>query len=152
METWVAKLHYLSFIVNLIFQIRKWLKNCSYIRIPCLFDTEDEYGDAVDDGDRIEDNAVGSGLTPTLQLCSAHKPGQMIEVCKTCAAALAMGRPEVAKQLIVPVPVTALTRYSTRSGEKQPSLFLPAGFIELAVNTFNADMFRSICVNLSRCS
>ena len=69
----------------------------------------------------------------------------MIEVCKTCAAALAMGRPEVAKQLIVPVPVTALTRYSTRSGEKQPSLFLPAGFIELAVNTFNADMFRSIC-------
>ena len=69
----------------------------------------------------------------------------MIEVCKTCAAALAMGRPEVAKQLIVPVPVTALTRYSTRSGEKQPSLFLPAGFIELAVITFNADMFRSIC-------
>ena len=32
-----------------------------------LFDTEDEYGDAVDDGDRFEDNAVGSGLTPTLQ-------------------------------------------------------------------------------------
>ena len=58
----------------------------------------------------------------------------MIEVCKTCAAALAMGRPEVAKQLIVPVPVTALTRYFTRSG-----------IIELAVNTFNADMFRSIC-------
>ena len=107
METWVAKLHYLSFIVNLIFQIRKWLMNCSYIRIPCLFETEDEYGDAVDDGDRIEDNAVGSGLTPTLQLCSA------------------MGRPEVAKQLIVPVPVTALTRYSTRSDEKQPSFFLP---------------------------
>ena len=73
---------------------------------------------------------MGSGLTPTLQLCSAHKPGQMIEVCKTCAAALAMGRPEVAKQFIVPVPVTALTRYSTRSGEKQPSLFLPAGIIE----------------------
>ena len=72
METWVAKLHYLSFIVNLIFQIRKWLMNCSYIRIPCLFDTEDEYGDAVDDGDRFEDNAVGSGLTPTHQLCSAH--------------------------------------------------------------------------------
>ena len=67
LETWVAKLHYLSFIVNLIFQIRKWLMNCSYIRIPCLFDTEDEYGDAVDDGDRFEDNAVGSGLTPTLQ-------------------------------------------------------------------------------------
>ena len=66
----------------------------------------------------------------------------MIEVCKTCAAALAMGRPEVAKQLIVPVPVTALTRYSTRSGEKQPSLFLPAGIIELAENTFNAGMFR----------
>ena len=41
--------------------------NCSYIRIPCLFDTEDEYGDAVDDGDRFEDNVVGSGLTPTLQ-------------------------------------------------------------------------------------
>ena len=59
METWVAKLHYLSFIVNLILQIRKWLMNCSYIRIPCLFDTEDEYGDAVDDGDRFEDNAVG---------------------------------------------------------------------------------------------
>ena len=66
-ETWVAKLHYLSFIVNLILQIRKWLMNCSYIRIPCLFDTEDEYGDAVDDGDRFEDNVVGSGLTPTLQ-------------------------------------------------------------------------------------
>ena len=107
--------------------------------------SEDEYGDAVDDGDRFEDNAVGSGLTPTLQFSSGHKPGQMIEVCKTCAAALAMGRHEVAKQLIVPVPVTALTRYSTRSGEKQPSLFLPAGFIELAVITFNADMFRSIC-------
>ena len=39
---------------------------------PFRSDTEDEYGDAVDDGDRIEDNAVGSGLTPTLQLCSAH--------------------------------------------------------------------------------
>jgi len=99
--------------------------NCSYIRIPCLFGTEDEYGDAVDDGDRFEDNVVGSGLTPTLQFWSGHKPGQMIEVCKTCAAALAMGRPEVAKQLIVPVPVTALTRYSTRVGEKQPSLFPP---------------------------
>ena len=44
-------------------------------------------------------------------------------------------------QLIVPVPGTALTRYFTRSG-----------IIELAVNTFNAGMFRSICVNLSRCS
>ena len=85
---------------------------------------------------------MGSGITPTLQFCSAHKPGQMIEVCKTCAAALAMGRPEVAKQLIVPVSVTALTRYSTRSDEKQPSLFLPAGIIELAENTFNAGMFR----------
>ena len=62
----MAKLHYLSFIVNLIFQIRKWLMNCSYIRIPCLFDTEDEYGDAVDDGDRIEDNAVGSSLDMSL--------------------------------------------------------------------------------------
>ena len=38
--------------------------NCSDIRIPCLFDTENEYRDAVDDGDRFEDNVVGSGLTP----------------------------------------------------------------------------------------
>ena len=33
---------------------------------PFRSDTEDEYGDAVDDGDRIEDNAVGSSLDMSL--------------------------------------------------------------------------------------
>ena len=106
--------------------------------------TDGEYDDtSADDDVRNDDRDEGAGVTPTLQLCSAHKPGNMVEVCKTCSAALSMVRPEVAKQLIAPVPVTALTRYSARSDEKPPSLFLPAGIIELAENTFNAGMFRS---------
>ena len=105
--------------------------------------TDGEYDETAADDVRKDDKDEGAGVTPTLQLCSAHKPGNMVEVCKTCSAALSMVRPEVAKQLIAPVPVTALTRYSARSDEKPPSLFLPAGIIELAENTFNAGMFRS---------
>ena len=41
-------------------------------------------------------------LEPTLQMCSKHKPGSMLEVCKVYSAALAMVRPEVAKQLLKP--------------------------------------------------
>ena len=46
-------------------------------------------------------------VPPTLQMCSKHKPGHMIEVCKVCSAALTMVRPEVAKQLIAPGSIVA---------------------------------------------
>ena len=82
-------------------------------------------------------------VTPTLQFCSAHKPGQMLEVCKTCSAALSMVRPEVAKQLLAPITHTALARYSARSDETPPTLVLPNGIIDLAENIFTAGMFKS---------
>ena len=55
-------------------------------------DEDDQY----DDGNA--DNSSGS--QPTLQMCSKDKPGAMIEICKVCSAALAMVRPEIAKQFI----------------------------------------------------
>ena len=36
------------------------------------------------------DDEQEAAKTPTLQFCSAHKPGMMVEVCKTCSTALAL--------------------------------------------------------------
>ena len=104
--------------------------------------SDSDGGEAADDMDGTASDGGNVGVTPTLQLCSAHKPGCMVEVCKTCSAALAMVRPEVAKQLLAPVTATALARYSARSDEKPPSLHLPSGIVDLAENTFTAGMFR----------
>ena len=102
--------------------------------------SDESSGGEVGEDDSNEDESVA---IPTLQFCSAHKPGQMIEVCKTCSAALSMLRPEVAKQLVAPITHTALARYSARSDEKPPTLVLPNGIVELAENIFTAGMFKS---------
>ena len=84
----------------------------------------------------------GRIVVPRLQLCSVHKPGHMVEVCQTCNKALSMLMPEVAKEMMTPMPATALARYAARSDEKAPTLILPNGIVELAENTFHAGMFR----------
>ena len=51
---------------------------------------------------------------PGLTFCPDHKPGQMIEVCLTCRTALALVRPNVAKQLMIPDKTSsAVHRYAT---------------------------------------
>ena len=79
-------------------------------------------------------------------MCSKHKPGAMIEICKVCSAALAMVRPDIAKQLLAPtqaaVPPSALSRYSGRSDEKAPTLIFSDSTLELAYNTFTQGRFR----------
>ena len=103
-----------------------------------------ESGEESDGGyaDERGDDIQGKVVVPRLQMCSVHKPGFMVEVCKTCHAALSMVRPEVAKELMTPMPATALARYAARSDEKPPTLILPNAILELAENTFNAGMFR----------
>ena len=56
---------------------------------------------------------------PGLTFCPEHKPGQMIEVCLTCRTALALVRPNVAKQLMIPDKTSsAVHRYAMRSDER----------------------------------
>ena len=83
-------------------------------------------------------------LEPSLQMCSKHRLGSMIEVCKVCSAALAMVRPEVAKELMKPgsTQPSALSRYSGRSDEKPPTLVFSEPTLELAYNTFTQGRFR----------
>ena len=86
-------------------------------------------------------------VPPTLQMCSKHKPGCMIEICIVCSAALTMVRPEVAKQLIAPGSVvapqpSALTRYPGRSDEKPPTLVFSEASLERAFKTFTQGRFR----------
>ena len=101
---------------------------------------EESDGEFVDDVRKeFEEGRI---VVPRLQLCSVHKPGHMVEVCKTCNAALSMLMPEVAKEMMTPMPATALARYAARSDEKAPTLILPNGILELAENTFHAGMFR----------
>ena len=97
-------------------------------------------------GEQDEDGSSSQGTKPTLQMCSKHKPGAMIEICKVCSAALAMVRPDIAKQLLAPtqaaVPPSALSRYSGRSDEKAPTLIFSDSTLELAYNTFTQGRFR----------
>ena len=97
-------------------------------------DSESEK-DNCDDGVTVEDGAVRS---PFLQMCSVHKPGAMVEVCKTCNAALSMMRPEVTKQLLSPTSVTesVLSRYAGRSDDRPPSMVFSDSTLQLAVKTF----------------
>ena len=100
-----------------------------------------------DEDDQYDGNADNSsGSQPTLQMCSKHKPGAMIEICKVCSAALAMVRPEIAKQLLAPtsaaIPPSALSRYSGRSDDKPPTLIFSDSTLELAYNTFTQGRFR----------
>ena len=49
------------------------------------YDTaSDTDGEVADDMDGEASDGGNVGVTPTLQLCSVHKPGCMVEVCKTC--------------------------------------------------------------------
>ena len=76
---------------------------------------------------------------PGLTFCPEHKPGQMIEVCLTCRTALALVRPNVAKQLMIPDKTSsAVHRYAMRSDEKKPSLFLSGNMVDLAENVFTS--------------
>ena len=61
----------------------------------------------------------------------------MVEVCKTYRTVLALVRPAVAKQLLIPGKTSsAVHRYATRSDEQKPSLFLPGNIVGQAENVF----------------
>ena len=94
-----------------------------------------------DNRDLAEDGAV---KPPVLQMCTVHKPGAMVEVCKTCHAALAMMRPEVVKQLLAQPPATesVLSRYAGRSDDRQPSMVFSESTLQLAVKTFTQCRFK----------
>ena len=81
---------------------------------------------------------------PGLTFCPDHKPGQMIELCLTCRTALALVRPNMAKQLMIPDKTSsAVHRYATRSDEKKPTLFLSSNMVDLAENVFTSGLFNS---------
>ena len=108
-------------------------------------DRPDHRARYANDGNECFDGDVNDKLLePTLQMCSKHKPGSMLEVCKVCSAALAMVRPEVAKQLLKHggTQPSALARYSGRSDEKPPTLVFSEPTLELAYNTFTQGRFR----------
>ena len=107
--------------------------------------SDDEDGEASEEGTgNSADLPVGKSLgMPFISMCSAHKPGNMVEVCNTCNAALAMLRPEVVKQLIAPPVSSAVTRYLGRSDVKPPSLVFSASILQLAERTLSAGQFRS---------
>ena len=94
-----------------------------------------------DNRDLAEDGAV---KPPVLQMCTVHKPGAMVEVCKTCHAALAMMRPEVVKQLLAQPPATesVLSRYAGRSDDRPPSMVFSESTLQLAVKTFTQGRFK----------
>ena len=51
-----------------------------------------------------------------LTFCPTHRPGFMVEMCLTCRAVLALVRPEVAKELMIPDKASSAVHcYSTRS-------------------------------------
>ena len=111
----------------------------------------DDDGDEVSEVDVSEEDTGGSVAPsvgkapdmPVVSMCSVHKPGNMIEVCTTCSAALALVRPEIVKQLIAPPVSNAVKRYLGRSDVKPPSLVFSASILELAERTFFAGRFRS---------
>ena len=79
-----------------------------------------------------------------LTFCPTHKPGSMVEMCLTCRAVLALVRPEVAKELMIPGKVaSAVHRYSSRSDDQPPSLIMPESAIELAENVFNSGTYKN---------
>ena len=87
--------------------------------------SEESEKDDDEDHKATEKLARVHGLT----FCPEHKPGQMVEVCLTCRTALALVRPNVAKQLMIPEKIlSAVHRYAKRSDEKKPSLFLNLKF------------------------
>ena len=61
-------------------------------------DYEPEDGEDISRSEAVDQLARVPGLT----FCPVHKPGQMVEVCKTCRTVLALVRPAVAKQLLIP--------------------------------------------------
>ena len=101
-------------------------------------DSHDEESSEESD-DENESSKAAEQLTrvPGLTFCPEHKPGQMVEVCLTCRTALALVRPNVAKELMIPTKTSsAVHRYAMRSDEKKPSLFLPGTIVDLAENVF----------------
>ena len=100
--------------------------------------------------DEFEDENDGSKATeqlarvPGLTFCPEHKPGQMVEVCLTCRTTLALVRPNVAKELMIPNKTSsAVHRYALRSDEQKPSLFLSGTIVDLAENVFTSGLFKS---------
>ena len=68
----------------------------------------------------------------------------MVEMCLTCRAVLALVRPGVAKELMIPGKVTsAVHRYSSRSDDQPPTLIMPDSAIELAENVFNSGTYKN---------
>ena len=103
-------------------------------------DYEPEDGEDISRSEAVDQLARVPGLT----FCPVHKPGQMVEVCKTCRTVLAIVRPAVAKQLLIPGKTSsAVHRYATRSDEQEPSLFLPGNIVDLAENVFTSGTYKS---------
>ena len=103
-------------------------------------DYEPEDGEDISRSEAVDQLARVPGLT----FCPVHKPGQMVEVCKTCRTVLALVRPAVAKQLLIPGKTSsAVHRYATRSDEQEPSLFLPGNIVDLAENVFTSGTYKS---------
>ena len=106
----------------------------------------DEEGDRAEDDGQGDDSAA-SAVAPLLSLCSRHKPGQMVEVCLTCRAALGIVRPEVAKQLLAPTgpapSMSAAQRYAARSDDRTPTLHYSDSTMELAEGLFSALPYRN---------
>ena len=76
---------------------------------------EDDDRSSEESGEEDEDPKATEKLArvPGLTFCPEHKPGQMIEVCLTCRTALALVRPNVAKQLMIPDKTSsAVHRYA----------------------------------------
>ena len=99
----------------------------------------------IEEGELKDPKAAADQLARITGLsCSTHKPGSMVEMCLTCRAVLALVRPEVAKELMIPGKVaSAVHRYSSRSDDQPPSLIMSESAIELAENMFNRGTYKN---------
>ena len=108
--------------------------------------SESDVEENMEEGELEDPKAAADQLARItgLTFCPTHKPGSMVEMCLTCRAVLALVRPGVAKELMIPGKVTsAVHRYSSRSDDQPPTLIMPDSAIELAENVFNSGTYKN---------
>ena len=110
---------------------------------------EGGWNDRRDEDDEFEDRQVDGGQddaqehsVPSMQMCSRHPPGAMVECCVTCEKALNMLKPEHAKQMLAPAVQSVLSRYSGRSDDKVHSMEFSDATLELAVRTLTQGKYK----------
>ena len=91
-----------------IFQC-EWPRLRFYLVLGChIFLQNTDVEQNMEEGELEDPKAAADQLAciTVLTFCPTHKPGSMVEMCLTCRAVLALVRPEVAKELMIPEKVS----------------------------------------------